>query len=753
MSTLREFSAILLFVVLIFVLPVHGGPQYFQQGGKLVGAGAVWTPNEGASVALSADGNTAIVGGPADNYYTGAVWVYTRNGDAWTQQGVKLVGTGSSGYARQGQNIALSADGNTAIIGGPDDNNGAGAIWVFVRDSSGVWSQQGNKLVGTGASGSAHQAGAVALSGDGNTALVGGYTDSNGMGAAWVFVRSSGVWFQQGNKLVGTGAVNGSSGSTQGVGVALSADGNTALITGSGDNDQFGAAWIFTRDTSGIWTQQGNKLVGTGATGNAWQGSGGTLSADGNTAVIGALGDNNFSGALWVFTRSGGVWTQQGSKLVASDEAGSAQMGWGVSISADGQTMIAGGVSDNNSSGAAWVFKKNGSAWEQFGGKLIGAGAIGSPVCYGWDIGISADGNTLIVGGIYDHNYIGAAWVYVYTTSPPPPPTLNPIIRSVEDVPHDQGGKVTLIWNASTLDVDVNSLPFYSIWRALSPDSLPPRADLCSARITKDFNGRSVRTMALNGVAYNWEWIANQPAHRFAAYSYTAPTLYDSMPSTNGMTYFLVSAQTYDPDVFYDSPVDSGYSVDNLAPMPPHNLAAKVIANSLTLHWNPSPDADLGKYAVYRSQDSITNAAAMEPYAFSKDTTFVDGAPLPDGFYLVRPIDIHDNYGLSSNEIQLTLTGMHESGEMIPASYALSQNYPNPFNPSTVIQYSLIAQQHVKISIYNMLGEQVMVVVDRVENPGYKTVAVNMSNLPSGIYLYRILAGTFTDLKKMLLIK
>ena len=124
----------------------------------------------------------------------------------FTQQGPKLVGTGASGAAAQGYSVALSADGNTAIVGGPTDNPnsngniGVGATWVYTR-SNGVWTQQGSELAGTDAVGAAFQGGSVALSADGNTAIVGGPSDntaSNGaMGAAWVYTRSGGIWTQQ----------------------------------------------------------------------------------------------------------------------------------------------------------------------------------------------------------------------------------------------------------------------------------------------------------------------------------------------------------------------------------------------------------------------------------------------------------------------------------------------------------------------------------------------------------------------------
>jgi Zn-dependent metalloprotease len=384
--------------------------QFIQQGSKLDGTG-------GASVALSADGDTAIVGGYAlgGSGDFGAAWVFTRSGGMWTQQGSTLHGSGAVGSPQQGLSIALSADGNTAIVGGFQDNYGTGAAWVFTR-SEGVWTQQGSKLVGTGAVGNAGQAVSVDLSADGTTAILGGYYDNNGIGAAWVFTRSGGVWTQQGDKLVGAGAVGAAN---QGAGgVALSADGNTAIVGGYNDNSGTGAAWVFTR-SEGVWTQQGSKLNGTGAGWNAGQAFSVALSADGNTAMIGGLGDNGGAGAAWVFTRSGGVWTQQGDKLVGYGAVGSAEQGFSVALSGDGNIAIVGGRSDNSLIGAAWVFTRSEGVWAQQGSKLIGSSAVGSAQ-QGASVALSADGTTAIVGGPADNGYSGAAWVFAN----PPVPTL-----------------------------------------------------------------------------------------------------------------------------------------------------------------------------------------------------------------------------------------------------------------------------------------------------------------------------------------
>ncbi|MCA6513736.1 MAG: IPT/TIG domain-containing protein, partial [Chitinophagaceae bacterium] len=386
-----------------------------QQGNKLVGTGVAGFSRQGFSVSISADGNTAIVGGDGDNSSIGAAWVYTRSGGVWTQQGNKLVGTGVAGFSRQGQSVSISADGNTAIVGGYTDNSSFGAAWIYTR-SGGVWTQQGNKLVGTGAVGAPEQGQSVSISADGNTAIVGGFSDNSGIGAAWVYTRSGGVWTQQGNKLVGTGAVGNSK---QGRSVSISADGNTAIVGGNADNSGIGAAWIYTR-SGGVWTQQGNKLVGTGAVGAAIQGTSVSISADGNTVILGGRSDNSNFGAAWVFTRSGGVWTQQGNKLVGTGGVGASEQGQSVSISADGNTAIVGGFSDNSGIGATWVYTRSGGVWTQQGNKLVGTGAVG--VAYqGTRVSISADANTAIIGGLGDNSNTGAAWVYIFL---PPAPTI-----------------------------------------------------------------------------------------------------------------------------------------------------------------------------------------------------------------------------------------------------------------------------------------------------------------------------------------
>ena len=411
---------------------------FSQQGGKLVGSGAVENTssteqgnglgvNQGTSVALSADGNTALVGAPNDNDETGAVWVFVRTSltGTWSQQGRKLVASDASGNANLGQAVALSADGNTALVGGPGDNNKAGAAWVFTRADDGTWSQQGNKLVGAGASAAPATTGqgwSVSLSADGNTALVGGEANGGAAGVAWVFSRgTSGAWTQQGSRLLGPGASGISPNAYQGSAVALSGDGNTAAVSSPWADSGVGGVWIFVRNGA-TWSQQGSQLVSTEMVGGnqvpQMQGASVALSSDGNTLLDGAPG----TGDGLVFVRgSSGAWTQQGNALIGDNTQGAVGEGQSVALSADGNTALAGNASVDGGVGTAWAFTRDSNGnWTQFGNALTGTASvytIWEGVGEGSSVALSGDGSTALLGGPFDNHFLGAAWPFVRSQS------------------------------------------------------------------------------------------------------------------------------------------------------------------------------------------------------------------------------------------------------------------------------------------------------------------------------------------------
>ncbi|MGB9774211.1 MAG: T9SS type A sorting domain-containing protein, partial [Bacteroidota bacterium] len=94
-------------------------------------------------------------------------------------------------------------------------------------------------------------------------------------------------------------------------------------------------------------------------------------------------------------------------------------------------------------------------------------------------------------------------------------------------------------------------------------------------------------------------------------------------------------------------------------------------------------------------------------------------------------------------------TGVKEMAGEIPGSFALEQNYPNPFNPSTTISFDVPKQSHLRLAIYDVLGREVKTLVDEEKNPGRYSVTFDASNLPSGVYLYRLEAGSFSEVRKM----
>jgi hypothetical protein len=399
---------------------------FLQQGPKLTGG----TEEEeaqglfGISVALSADGDTALIGVPEVGgglrsdlgRNAGGALVFTRSGSTWSQDGPMLFpNPKEESYedAFFGISVALSGSGYTALIGGSDDHE-VGAAWVFTRTGS-TWTQQGKKLTGAGAVGRAGFGSRLALSSDGNTALIGAPEDNDGVGAAFAFTRSGTTWTQDGEKLTPSDE---SGAGSFGEDVALSGDGDTALIGAGNDDKEAGAAWVFTRAGS-TWTQDGEKLT-NGSVGPHEQdtefGNRVALSTDGDTALLGSrLVEQSphelVLAAGWVFTRSGSTWTQQGPKLIGLQEPGdNPAFAARVALNADGSTALIASPSFNEDDGSVAVYTRAGTTWTQQGEALAGE----EESRFGDAVALSAWG-TALVGGEFDNRLRGAAWAYAHT--------------------------------------------------------------------------------------------------------------------------------------------------------------------------------------------------------------------------------------------------------------------------------------------------------------------------------------------------
>ncbi|MCU0658544.1 MAG: FG-GAP repeat protein [Polyangiaceae bacterium] len=185
--------------------PVEVDPLVFTQQAKLLAADKADLDYFGWSVALSSDGNTALIGvfGEDDGATlgNGAAYVFIQTAGVWTQQ-QKLLAADKANSDRFGYSVALSSDGNTALIGASEESDGDtgfnGAAYVFTR-TAGVWTQQ-QKILAADKATFNYFGYSVALSFDGNTALIGAIWGDDGpsdIGAAYVFTRTAGVWTQQ----------------------------------------------------------------------------------------------------------------------------------------------------------------------------------------------------------------------------------------------------------------------------------------------------------------------------------------------------------------------------------------------------------------------------------------------------------------------------------------------------------------------------------------------------------------------------
>jgi hypothetical protein len=403
-----------------------------QKGAKLTSGEDEGEPRFGTSAALSADGSTLVIGGPHDDGSQGAVWMFARSGSHWAQQGPKQTAgeamsepaldecaeeaAEEAGECAFGASVAVSADGNTALVGDPSATSVPGAAWVFTRSGT-TWTR-GQALTGSNEVGEGRFGKSVALSSDGTTALIGDPSASSQRGAAWVFVLAGGTWTPQAALVSYEGRF-----AHLGRSVALSGDGNTALIGGPGDSNYTGAAWTFTRSGT-TWTQQARKLTGANEVGAGHFGKSVALSADGDTALVGGQDDNEERGAVWAFTRSGSdAFTQPGAKIEPAAGLGEGHFGSGLALSGNGDLALIGAPRAAAGLGSVAVLKRSGSTWAELpalgGTETVGRSWSGASVA------LSSDGEVAAIGAPRDQKRAGAAWVFSNEAAFPSPTVSN----------------------------------------------------------------------------------------------------------------------------------------------------------------------------------------------------------------------------------------------------------------------------------------------------------------------------------------
>ena len=318
----------------------------YEQLSKLVASDGDASDNFGISVAVSGDGTTVVVGARYDDTIagtdSGSVYIYKYNGTDWDE--TKLVASDGAANANFGFSVDVSSDGNTVVVGAyADDDNGpdSGSAYIYKYDGN-DWNE--TKLVASDGAANDWFGISVAVSSDGTTVVVGAIYDDTitgtNSGSAYIYKYDGANWNE--TKIVASdGAENDNFGNS----VAISGDGNT-LVVGARFDDGKGSAYIYKYDGTG-WDE--TKLVSDGAS-EDYFGYSVAVSSDGTTAVVGAIYDDTItgtnSGSAYIYKYDGANWNE--TKIVASDGAANYNCGTGVAVSGDGTTVVVGAYGANS---------------------------------------------------------------------------------------------------------------------------------------------------------------------------------------------------------------------------------------------------------------------------------------------------------------------------------------------------------------------------------------------------------------------
>ena len=285
-----------------------------------------------------------------------------------------------------GHSVAI--DGNTCLVGDPTAHSWLGSVYVYTSDASGTWSQAA-ELIGPEIPGSYSFGWSVAI--DGDTCVIGN-SPKDPYCMAFVYTRdSSGDWSQ-------VAQLNGNTESWDGFGRAVAISGDTLVIGALRTSANAGSAYVYTRDASGNWSQAA-EINGPAM---LYSSFGEPVAIDGDTIVIGNYSANDYAGSAYVYTSDvSGNWSQVAE--LSGEEEG-AQFGREIAI--DGNTCVIGAKETNSDTGSAYVFSNSSGNWTQVA-ELNGQA---SDTYFGTNVAI--DGDTCVIGAYGNASLAGAAYVY-----------------------------------------------------------------------------------------------------------------------------------------------------------------------------------------------------------------------------------------------------------------------------------------------------------------------------------------------------
>jgi hypothetical protein len=329
-----------------------------------------------------------------------------------------------------------------------------------------------------------------------------------------------------------------------------------------------------------------------------------------------------------------------------------------------------------------------------------------------------------------------------------------PIVFIIDDVLNDQGRLVNVQWHRSDLDKDDSPEPIlgYELYRRI--DDLPYGAFEVYRDPSDNGSARGLEQYPPG----DWHYLLTVPAHGEDLYGVAAPTLEDSCVynPTDYFSSFFVRATTEYPLTYYDSPVDSGYSVDNLSPNAPEGLAAQYNHNGGTaLSWEKNGDSDFDYFIIYRGIGEDFTPSPGNIVETTVETSWLDS--VDDAWqysYKVSTVDLNGNESEPIKPAVITGSEIDDT----PLAIALYQNTPNPFNPITTITFDIPRAMDVTLEVFSVDGKLVSTLADSPMNPGRKQIDWNGTDrfgrkVASGIYFYRLKTEELVLSRKMVLLR
>jgi|GEM_PF-4342050 len=415
-----------LIIILFFLVSCK---KETDEGGASIGnnmsftkqSGRIYEPDTGGffgyDVAISSDGNTAVVGAPSADNNKGKVYIYIRNNNNWTLQ-ASLTGPVNSYNleAGFGTSVSISADGNT-VFSGDDYNDFYGSNASFFKREGTAWSEMGTalKLI-PNSIGSDLYGRSISLSADGNIAVAGGFNGGR-VSKLFIFNRVSDNW---------KNAVSITVDSTDGTRdlilvnkVAISGDGNVIALCkakrrGGAANIDFDGEIDMYSKVNNTWVKNSTSILPSEKSDEYEFGRSISLSQNGSFIIAGTSGENNIGGAYVFSNILTGKWIQQGAKLTNDINSPVNDIGSSVSISADGQSAIINGnlLAPDASSpftrkNIIFFYNQKSDSWKREGDYLIDDISSGSMDDFDYgenSISLSGNATTILFSNVFDFN-------------------------------------------------------------------------------------------------------------------------------------------------------------------------------------------------------------------------------------------------------------------------------------------------------------------------------------------------------------